>query len=124
MSTTHLLRSTLGTLFVFGALVAPQESAVAQPAPPLPPVEPGPPPADLVDAPPPEVIATVPPEYYEGRAVYWYGGHWYWRDDRGWHWYGSEPAMLHDRRRAFPPHPYHYGRPEPRHDEHRDEHRR
>jgi len=64
----------------------------------------------VIAPPPPEVVATVEPVYYEGHAAYWYGGHWYWRDPHGWHWYGSEPAFLRDRRAHFPPPRYHYER--------------
>jgi hypothetical protein len=46
------------------------------------------------DYPPPEYIATVEPVYYENRATYWYGNHWYYRDYLGWHYYNSEPAFL------------------------------
>ncbi len=43
-------------------------------------------------------IATTPPVYYQGRASYWYGNRWYYRDGRGWGAYDREPAYLHGRR--------------------------
>jgi hypothetical protein len=49
-------------------------------------------------APPAAYIATMAPEYYEGRAVYFYNGSWYFRDARGWNYYHAEPAYLRDRR--------------------------
>jgi hypothetical protein len=38
---------------------------------------------------------------YEGRAVYFYDGNWYYRDEHvwhGWNYYRTEPAYLRDRR--------------------------
>ena len=56
-------------------------------------------------APPPsEYIATTEPVYYEGHAAYWYGGHWFWRDEHGgWNHYDREPPFLADRRTHSPP---------------------
>lgn len=54
--------------------------------------------------PPPEYIATTEPVYYEGHAAYWYGNHWFWRDEHGaWNHYDREPAFLADRRAHFAP---------------------
>jgi hypothetical protein len=48
--------------------------------------------------PPPEVYTTTEPVWYEGHAHYWYGGHWYWRDEHGgWQHYDHEPAFLVER---------------------------
>jgi hypothetical protein len=48
--------------------------------------------------PPSEVIATSEPVWYEGHAHYWYGGHWYWRDEHGgWQHYDHEPAYFAQR---------------------------
>jgi hypothetical protein len=43
-------------------------------------------------------IATTEPFYYEGRATYWYGGRWYYRNGAGWGHYGREPNALYQRR--------------------------
>jgi hypothetical protein len=49
--------------------------------------------------PPPSYVATVDPVFYDGHAVYWYGGHWAYRDGVGrWSYYRSEPAFLARRR--------------------------
>ncbi|HUJ63856.1 MAG TPA: hypothetical protein VLX92_35390 [Kofleriaceae bacterium] len=54
---------------------------------------------EVVVAPPAAYIATVTPEYYEGRPVYFYNDHWYYRDRWGhWGYYRSEPMYLHGRR--------------------------
>jgi hypothetical protein len=54
--------------------------------------------------PPPEYIATTEPVYYEGHPAYWYGGHWFWRDEHGgWGHYDHEPPFLADRRGHSPP---------------------
>jgi len=52
----------------------------------------------VIQFPSPEIVATTPPVYYEGRAHYWYGGHWYYRDGRSWRYYNDEPVYLHDYR--------------------------
>jgi hypothetical protein len=69
-------------------------------------------PADAQWAPPPpEYIATTEPVYYEGHAAYWYGNHWFWRDERGgWNHYEAEPAFLADRRAHFAPRWHYHGR--------------
>ena len=37
--------------------------------------------------------------YYEGHASYWYGNHWYYRDEHGsWGHYDHEPTFLAERR--------------------------
>jgi len=43
-------------------------------------------------------IATAVPVYYEGRATYFYGNHWYYRNGGRWAVYGAEPAYLAARR--------------------------
>jgi hypothetical protein len=62
-------------------------------------------PAGAQWAPPPaEYVATAEPVYYEGHAAYWYGGHWFWRDEHGgWGHYDREPPFLADRRAHFAP---------------------
>jgi hypothetical protein len=55
------------------------------------------------DAPPDAYIATTEPVYFEGRATYWYGGQWYYRDGGRWNHYGSEPSALYQRRTQSPP---------------------
>ena len=45
-----------------------------------------------------EYIATTEPVYYEGRASYWCGGVWYYRDGGGrWGHYDREPPGLRGR---------------------------
>jgi hypothetical protein len=58
--------------------------------------------AEVYDAdyPPATYVSTAEPVYYEGRPVYWYHDHWYYRDARGWRHYGNEPASLHEHRVA------------------------
>ena len=52
-----------------------------------------------VDTYPPDgYIATTEPVYYEGRATYWYGGNWYYRDGNRWNHYDREPPALQQRR--------------------------
>ncbi len=60
--------------------------------------------ADDMDVYPPDAyIATATPVYFEGRAAYWYGDRWYYRDGGHWRNYHSEPAYLHSyRARAVP----------------------
>ena len=48
--------------------------------------------------PPDGYIATTEPVYYEGRATYWYGGNWYYRDGNRWNHYDREPPALQQRR--------------------------
>jgi hypothetical protein len=62
------------------------------------------------DYPPAVYVSTAPPVYYQGRPVYWYHDHWYYRDYRGWRHYPSEPAYLHEHRRQ---HAYYYYAPPP-----------
>jgi hypothetical protein len=44
--------------------------------------------------------------------VYYYDGHWFYRDERGaWNYYRNEPAYLRDRRSHWDDHRrYHYKR--------------
>jgi hypothetical protein len=93
----RLTLSALGSIGALALVIAAPLDAGAQPPPP-----------DVIAPPPPEVIATVEPVYYEGHPAYWYGGHWYWRDPHGWHWYANEPAFLRDHRAHEPPRRYHY----------------
>ncbi len=61
-------------------------------------------PGIAVDSYPPEgYIATTEPVYYEGRATYWYGGSWYYRDGNRWSHYESEPPALQQRRTQAAP---------------------
>jgi hypothetical protein len=73
------------------------------------------------DYPPDTYIATTEPVYFEGRATYWYGNRWYYRDGSRWGRYDREPPVLYQRRMQAPPVRRTYepsrGRPE-RHEEH------
>ncbi len=48
--------------------------------------------------PPVTFRATTRPVYYEGRAAYWYGNRWYYRDGREWRYYREEPEHLRNYR--------------------------
>ncbi|MEO7034706.1 MAG: hypothetical protein ABI548_12430 [Polyangiaceae bacterium] len=61
------------------------------------------PPGAYGDYPPDEYIATTEPIYFDGRASYWYGNRWYYRDGARWNYYHREPAELARRRFAAPP---------------------
>jgi hypothetical protein len=50
-------------------------------------------------------VSAAPPVYYEGRPVYWYRNHWYYREGRGWRHYPNEPVVLYQRRVARRPPP-------------------
>ncbi|HEY1554687.1 MAG TPA: hypothetical protein VGF94_07600 [Kofleriaceae bacterium] len=52
----------------------------------------------VVVEPPSAFIATAAPEYFEGRPVYWYNDHWYYRDHGRWGYYRAEPGYLRGRR--------------------------
>jgi hypothetical protein len=52
--------------------------------------------------PPDSYLATEDPIYYEGQAVYFYGGLWYYRNGGAWSYYRSEPAYLRQYRAAHP----------------------
>jgi len=43
-------------------------------------------------------IATARPVYHEGRATYWYGNRWHYREGRNWRTYREEPSYLRERR--------------------------
>jgi hypothetical protein len=58
--------------------------------------------------PPSSFIAVQTPVYYEGRATYWYGNQWYYRDGRQWRAYRQEPAYLHEYRGRHVAAQYHY----------------
>lgn len=59
---------------------------------------------------PDEVVATTDPVYYDGVPVYWYGGHWMYRDAHGgWAYYQHEPPALAARRAAAPAARRYYG---------------
>lgn len=61
-------------------------------------------PGIAIDAYPPDgYIATTEPVYYEGRANYWYGGSWYYRDGNRWSHYDREPPALQQRRTQAAP---------------------
>jgi hypothetical protein len=55
------------------------------------------------DYPPDAYIGTTEPIYFEGRANYWYGGHWYYRNGGGWNHYDREPPALYQRRSQAAP---------------------
>lgn len=44
--------------------------------------------------PPPEYVATTQPVYYGGRASYYYGNAWRYRESGRWNTYRSEPGGL------------------------------
>jgi hypothetical protein len=46
----------------------------------------------------PADVETYPSVYYEGRPVYYYGDHWWFRDGSRWGYYRSEPEYLHRQR--------------------------
>ena len=46
----------------------------------------------------PADIETYPYVVYEGRPVYYYGDHWWYRDGSTWSYYRSEPAELYRQR--------------------------
>jgi hypothetical protein len=52
----------------------------------------------IVVSPPSWYIGTRTPVYYEGRATYWYGNRWYYRDGHSWRYYNDEPSHLRDHR--------------------------
>ena len=61
-------------------------------------------PGVAVDTYPPDgYIATTEPVYYEGRATYWYGGNWYYRNGNSWNHYDREPPALQQRRMQAAP---------------------
>jgi hypothetical protein len=61
--------------------------------------------------PPGAFIATASPVYFEGRAAYWYGNRWWYRDGGAWRFYGNEPAYLRSYRARVPaPARQYYGR--------------
>jgi hypothetical protein len=60
----------------------------------------------VVIEPPAAWVATVQPEYFEGRPVYYYGDHWYYRDRGRWAFYHSEPRYLYERRGRWVGHGY------------------
>lgn len=81
----------------------------------------------------PAHIEEYPSTYYEGRPVYWYEGHWYYRRGPGWAYYREEPRPLivyrespdwhHHRHYDHrpPPPPRHHDRDD-RHDHHDHHH--
>jgi hypothetical protein len=60
--------------------------------------------------PPDAYIATATPMYFEGRAAYWYGGRWCYRDGGGWHAWREEPGHLREARVRAEPARQYYGR--------------
>ncbi len=84
----------------------------------------GPPPAVAVTSGTPETIEGSPSVVYEGRPVYLYQDHWYYRDGNRWDYYRDEPAQLREHRarlRTVPPRRVEPQRVEPReHEERRD----
>ena len=60
--------------------------------------------------PPAWYIATTRPVYFEGRASYWYGDRWYYREGRHWRTYREEPAFLREHRGRHQPDRHYYGR--------------
>jgi hypothetical protein len=43
----------------------------------------------------PVAIDTYPSTVYEGRPVYYYGDHWYYREGPRWRYYNAEPTELY-----------------------------
>ena len=70
--------------------------------------------AQVFIPPPAEWLATTTPVYFEGRAAYWYGGRWFYRDGNAWGYYRDEPGFLRDYRvrRPEPERRYYEGRGE------------
>ena len=60
-------------------------------------------PSEYGDYPPDAYIATAEPVYFEGRASYWYGNSWFYRDGDHWSRYNREPQALRQRRMQAPP---------------------
>lgn len=60
--------------------------------------------------PPAWYIATNRPVYHEGRATYWYGNRWQYREGRNWRSYREEPRALRERRHARDQRYRYYGR--------------
>jgi len=59
---------------------------------------------------PDDVVATTDPIYYDGVPVYWYGGHWMYRNAfGGWAAYRTEPPALAARRASAPAARRYYG---------------
>lgn len=48
--------------------------------------------------PPRWYVATTRPVYHEGRASYWYGNRWHYREGRNWRTYREEPPYLRQHR--------------------------
>lgn len=85
----------------------------------------------------PPHIEEYPSTYYEGRPVYYYDNHWYYRRGPGWAYYRDEPRPLvvyrgspewHQHRRYHhedrrPPPPPHHHEHYDRHDHHDHHHR-
>jgi hypothetical protein len=66
---------------------------------------------DVPPPPPAAYIATTPPEYFEGRPVYWWHEHWYYRDGPRWNFYRDGQLTLDGRRASSGHRPrYHYHR--------------
>jgi hypothetical protein len=65
---------------------------------------------EVVVEPPPAFLATAEPVYFEGRAAYWYGGRWFYRDGRAWRNYREEPGYLREWRGHREPARQYYGR--------------
>lgn len=56
-------------------------------------------------------IETYPYVVYEGRPVYWYQDHWYYRNGNHWGYYRQEPPQLYRQRpyvQSAPPAPRRY----------------
>ena len=77
----------------------------------------------------PSHIEEYPSTSYDGRPVYWYDGHWYYRRGPGWAYYRDEPRPLVVYRDSpeWHEHSRHYDRRPPppaahRHHEYRDYH--
>jgi hypothetical protein len=51
----------------------------------------------------PSIWLGTEPVYYEGRPVYLYSGHWYYREGPRWRHYEREPPVLYQRRVQGPP---------------------
>jgi hypothetical protein len=116
------MQSSTFVASVFLSMVCVSCAAHVYSAPPSEPVY-------LTSATVPVDIETYPSTVYEGRNVYLYGGHWYYRDRERWQYYRTEPEELRRHRefiqQAPPAYPERNGNREHHEDwdEHRGEHR-
>lgn len=65
---------------------------------------------EIVVRPPFWFVASARPVYFEGRATYWYGNRWYYRDGGSWRYYNNEPTYLRNHRGSDQRNRHHYWR--------------